>query len=107
MAYADYRDLITITEDLLSKLAIEIYGSNKVLIPQFDMDAKVITRGENQGQADHETKALQFNFGGEYTKYDVCTELGLDATLFGQENGLQKIRDVLVPQVKALGEKNL
>jgi lysyl-tRNA synthetase class II len=38
MAYADYRDLITMTEDLLGKLAIELFGSTKVLIPQFDMD---------------------------------------------------------------------
>jgi lysyl-tRNA synthetase, class II len=33
MAYADYRDLITLTEDLLKKLCIELYGSDHVLIP--------------------------------------------------------------------------
>jgi lysyl-tRNA synthetase class 2 len=33
MAYADYRELITLTEDLLSKLALELFGSTKVLIP--------------------------------------------------------------------------
>ena len=49
MAYADYRDLMTMTGDLLSKLAIELFGGTKVLIPKFDMDAKVITRGENSG----------------------------------------------------------
>lgn len=49
MAYADYRDLMTMTEDLLSKLAIELFGSTKVLIPQFDIDAEVFTRGENSG----------------------------------------------------------
>ena len=46
MAYADYRDLITMTEDFLSKLAIEIYGSEKVLIPQFDINAKMNSSGE-------------------------------------------------------------
>ena len=64
MAYADYRDLITLTEDLLSKLSMELFGSTKVLIPQFDMDAIVVTRGENQGQPEHESKALMFDFGG-------------------------------------------
>jgi lysyl-tRNA synthetase, class II len=49
MAYADYRDLMLMTEDFLGKLAMELYGSTKVLIPQFDMDAKVITRGEGAG----------------------------------------------------------
>jgi lysyl-tRNA synthetase class 2 len=66
MAYADYRDLITLTEDLLSKLAIELYGSTKVIIPQFDMDSKVITRGDKSGQAATETKTLSFDFGGPY-----------------------------------------
>lgn len=33
MAYADYRELITLTEDLLSKLSIELFRSDKVLIP--------------------------------------------------------------------------
>jgi lysyl-tRNA synthetase class 2 len=47
MAYADYRDLITMTEDLLGKLAIELFGSTKVLIPQFDMDQKILTRGDS------------------------------------------------------------
>lgn len=71
------------------------------------MDAKVITRGESTGQIEHEAKDLIFDFGGKYAQYDVCTEIGLDATLFGKENGLKKIREILVPQVQALGEKNL
>ena len=33
MAYADYRDLVTMTEDLLGKLSMELFGSTKVLIP--------------------------------------------------------------------------
>jgi lysyl-tRNA synthetase, class II len=40
MAYADFRDLIHLTEDLLKKLCIEMYGSDHVLIPQFDIDKK-------------------------------------------------------------------
>ena len=47
MAYADYRDLITMTEDLLGKLAIELFGCTKVLIPQFDMDQKILTRTDS------------------------------------------------------------
>lgn len=53
MAYADYRDLITMTEDMLGKLCIELFGSDKVLIPQFDMDQKMFTRGEKQGETAH------------------------------------------------------
>ena len=107
MAYADYRDLMTMTEDLLSKLAVELFGSTKVLIPQFDIDAEVFTRGENSGQNSHEAKAVEYDFGGPYAKYDVCTELGIDPAIFGLENGLQKVREVILPQVKALGEKNI
>jgi lysyl-tRNA synthetase, class II len=33
MAYADYRDLVTMTEDLLGKLSMKLFGSTKVLIP--------------------------------------------------------------------------
>ena len=78
MAYADYRDLITMTEDLLSKLAIELYGSAHVLIPQFDMDQKVITKGDRAGEAVKEVKTLELNFKGPYKQYDVCDELGID-----------------------------
>lgn len=37
MAYADYRDLILMTEDMLKSLCKEIYGSDHVLVPQFDI----------------------------------------------------------------------
>ncbi len=46
MAYADYREVMEMTEDMLEKLAVHLYGSSKVLIPQFDMDQKTITKGE-------------------------------------------------------------
>jgi lysyl-tRNA synthetase class 2 len=46
MAYADYRDLILLTEDLLKKLSIELYGSDHVLIPQFDINEVNQTRGD-------------------------------------------------------------
>ena len=45
MAHADYQDLIDLTEDLFRKLAVEVHGSEKVEILEFDMDSKIITRG--------------------------------------------------------------
>ena len=47
-----------------------------------------------------EMKALELNFGGPFPKYDVCLELGIDPAIFGQENGLSKLRSFLEPQVK-------
>ena len=38
MSYADYQDLITLTEDLFKGLAKELYQSEKVIIPQFDVN---------------------------------------------------------------------
>lgn len=43
MAYADYKDLMNFTEDLLTKLSISLFGSSKVIIPQIDMDLVKIT----------------------------------------------------------------
>jgi lysyl-tRNA synthetase class 2 len=40
MAYADYRDLLALTEDLFKGLARELYGSEKVIVPQFDVSQK-------------------------------------------------------------------
>ena len=37
MAYADYQDLISLTQDMLRKLSIELYGSDHVMIPKFDI----------------------------------------------------------------------
>lgn len=42
MAYADYRDLILMTEDLLKSLCLEMYGSEHVLVPEFDIHQKDI-----------------------------------------------------------------
>ena len=41
------------------------------------------------------------NFGGPFPKYDVCTELGIDPNIFGEENGLKKLRSQLESQVQA------
>lgn len=102
MAYADYKDLVTLTEDLLGKLAVELFGSKKVLIPQFDLDQKVITRGENQGAVTHEAKAVMYDFETSFAKYDVCSELGIDPKLFGEDNGLRKLRSYLEPELKSV-----
>lgn len=40
MAYADYEDLIGLTEQLFKDLAFELYGTHKVIIPQFDVSSK-------------------------------------------------------------------
>ncbi len=71
------------------------------------MDQKIITRGENQGQTAKEAKVVEYDFGGPYKQYDVCEELGIDPSIFGETNGLQKLRELLIPQVKAMGEKNI
>jgi lysyl-tRNA synthetase class 2 len=40
MAYKDYVDLMEMTEDLLKYLCREIYGSEHVMVPIFDIDGK-------------------------------------------------------------------
>ena len=37
MAYADYRDLMTFTEELMRSLCRSLYNSEHVMIPQFDL----------------------------------------------------------------------
>ena len=40
-AYADYTDLLTLTEDLFKSLAMELFnGNQKVLIPQWSINEK-------------------------------------------------------------------
>jgi len=61
------------TEDLLKALCIELYGSDHVLIPQFDIDHKVITKGD--AEAPKEQKMLELDFRGTFKKFDVMSEL--------------------------------
>lgn len=86
MAYHDYRDLITLTEDVLRKLCLEIYGTDHVLIPQFDIDHKVNTKGESQQV---ETKHLELDFRGPFQKFDVLTELQVDPMLLTRHDELR------------------
>lgn len=44
MAFADYRDLIPMTENILKDLCTNIYGSEYVMVPQFDIDYSVTTK---------------------------------------------------------------
>ena len=53
MAYADYRDLIAMTHEILSGLAKELFGSAQVIIPQVNMDQVVCTRGDKKGEVQH------------------------------------------------------
>ena len=46
-AYADYQDLIKLTEDMLKKLALRIHNSEKIKVPVFDIEAKAVTKGPN------------------------------------------------------------
>ena len=38
MAYADYMDMMTLTEELFKSLSKELFKSEKVIIPQFDIN---------------------------------------------------------------------
>lgn len=107
MAYADYRDLVTMTEDMLGKLAVELYGGTKVLIPQFDMDQKTFTRGDKQGESSKEVLTKEYDFGGPYPQYKVCDELGIDPTIFGSPSGMEKLREQLISELKQVGERHL
>ena len=40
MAYADYRDLIPLTEDLMRHVCRELYGAEHAIIPEFSLDGK-------------------------------------------------------------------
>lgn len=70
---------------MLSKLAIELYGSPKVLIPQFDMDLKTFTRGNNQGQTSKALNTIEYDFSGPYKQFDVCSELKLDPDMLAPQ----------------------
>lgn len=71
MAYADYRDLMTLTEELFLSLSKELFnGESKVAIPQFDIQAK------NDKAS---LKMIEFDFAKPFQRLDVLTELKLDA----------------------------
>jgi len=44
MAHADYQDLMTMTEDMLKQLLIDVHGTETIDIPMFNINAKTITR---------------------------------------------------------------
>ena len=46
MAYADYKDLIPMTEELFRKLSEHLYGDTKIEVEQFDIDSLVKTRSD-------------------------------------------------------------
>ena len=52
MAYADYQDLVDLTEDMMKKLALHIHHTEKVKVPLFDIESKTITKGPNQAEAE-------------------------------------------------------
>jgi lysyl-tRNA synthetase class II len=95
-AYADYRDLIPMTEDLLKALCIELYGSEHVLIPQFDIEHKVITKGADPDEQP-EQKMLELDFRGTFSKFDVMSELQIDPLLLGD---LQELKVVLDREIR-------
>ena len=76
MAYADYRDLIDMTQDLLKSLAIHIHGNELVQVPIFDINAKAITKGPEKSEKLE--KKLEIDFRGDFTSFSVMDELGLD-----------------------------
>jgi len=75
MANADYRDLMTMTEEMLRALLVSVHGSTSATVPVFDIDAKTVTRGEAD---EAESKTLELDFSGEFQKFDVMETLGLD-----------------------------
>ena len=79
MAYADYRDLITMTEHMLKSLCMELFGSERLLIPQFDIHHEKTQQQE----------ILELDFRGEFTKYDVMTQLEIDPDILSNPSQLQ------------------
>ena len=88
MAYKDYVDLMEMTEDLLKYLCREIYGSEHVMVPVFDIDGK-----ENS-----EKKFVELDFR-TFQKFDVMTEIGVDPEMLDKPEELQI---VLVQKLKEL-----
>lgn len=103
MAYADYQDLITLTEELFKGLARELFdGQEKIIIPNFDINHKT---GEKI------TKVLELDFTKPFQRLDVMTELGLDPDDLGRMHILRpKLIQMLKPylsQAENLNDKQL
>ena len=63
-AYKDYNDIMSMTEALLSSLAVSLHGSNKVVYAPKDADGKVITTAEKV-----------FDFAPPYRRLYIIPEL--------------------------------
>lgn len=103
MAYADYMDMVTLTEELFKTLSKELFqGSEKVIIPQFDI---------NQRAGDAPQKVLELDFSKPFQRLDVMEELGLDPKDLGNMETLRpKLREMLskhIAQVDQLNDKQL
>ena len=108
MAYADYRDLITLSEDLLKKLCIHMTGSEKATIPLFDIDAKVKTKGK---ATNIELPTTELDFSGEFQKFDVMSEIGVDPGLLADMPSLHsacitQIRELVLPVLGSSNKKD-
>ena len=102
MAFADYRDLVAMTEDLLEKLALELFGATRVLVPQFDIDQRRVTKGAEAGRAADDARALEFDFKGPYPQFDVCEALGVDPDLFGRDAAT--VKAALLAQTRLISD---
>lgn len=99
MAHADYQDLMTMTEDMLKQLLIDVHGTETIDIPMFNINAKTITReAKNRALGDQaNTQTIKLDFSGEFIKYDVMEELGLDPLDLGNLNLLRpKLHSMLI-----------
>ena len=66
MAYADYKDLIEMTEDLLRNLSIELFGSEVATVPKFDIEYFKQTREGEPTKAERETDFMELDFSGKF-----------------------------------------
>ena len=71
-------------------------------MPVFDIDAKTITRpGADGADGGKAQKMLRIDFSGEFKKYDVMEELGLDPLDLGRLDTLRpKLKDMLITEDK-------
>ena len=82
-------------EHLFRSLALHIHGVEKIKVPIFDIEAKAITKGPKQTNA--ELKHYEVDFGGRFSKFSVMEELGLDPRDLCNLDILRpKLRDMLI-----------